>query len=168
MSVNNRYKYQHRKSDAGVQIQSKQEELIHARYPNLQMKPDPVLYVTAHRYLPDAYLGNKVISGTTYRCYLELKEFLDYNGVPKYEAIVASNPDILIHFLIKSAPRRTINRLAKTPQFIVAIGYDKIPAEWLACGTVILSEDIQEFQNNDTVTLGHRDHRHKPKRNTRG
>lgn len=123
-------KFKHRTVN-GIRIQSKQELDIMSKYPKLDMKPDPVLYVTKHDYYPDGFLGRKVIAGLEYRVYLELKEYLPYDGIKKYEDIVASNPDMLIYFLIKSAPYRTINRLAKQMRFSYSIGYDTLPEEWV-------------------------------------
>ncbi|UTQ79807.1 endonuclease [Plectonema phage JingP1] len=108
-------------------IQSEQERDVKILYPQLQFKPPAIPYVSTHNYNPDFKLGTyegKVV-------YLELKEYMTTADIPKYRAVLESNPHVIIAFLIYSASYDVFQKLGVIPRVWVAQGYVDIPREWL-------------------------------------
>jgi hypothetical protein len=85
---------------------SKQENVLASCYPLLPYEPGVIPYVEHHVYVPDFSLGGGK--------YLELKEYMRYPDVAKYEAIAAANPQIQIIFWVIRCDARTLRRLEKT------------------------------------------------------
>lgn len=129
-------------------IQSQQEEVIKTIYPHLRFKPQPLPYVAEHNYYPDFLLGVHTEDGKP--CYLELKEYMTLKDVPKYQAIMESNPHIRLYFLIYDAPSDVYIRLAAIRGCYVRQGFSSIPQEWLR--DIRLNTTPSEQHATDRIT----------------
>lgn len=89
---------------------SNQEAVVTTLYPYLKYEPCKFEYIMRKTYTPDLYLGVSKVTGN--HVYVEMKEWVLRDDLPKYEAIAAYLPP-------KTELRFLVQRIA--PQFLARL-----------------------------------------------
>lgn len=108
---------------------SKQEEFFATLYPEFKYEPCTFDYVRYSTYTPDFRLGTN--KRTNLPVYLELKEFLPYEDIPKYRAIVSQYEGIFeLWFLVRNMTLKTKNSLCNFATRVYHSDSCLLPQSW--------------------------------------
>lgn len=95
-----------------VMPRSKQEDVVTTLYPYLKYEPCKFEYVRRYTYTPDLYLGVSKLTGK--HVYVEMKEWVLAEDLPKYEAIYAYlPPNTELRFLCHKIGANCLRRLSE-------------------------------------------------------
>ena len=114
---------------------SRQEQKIAARYPQLTYHPtNPIFYTQDLRYCPDFFWGEhptlKGLTGNPLRVYLEVKEWFPHIECAKYIAVADSNPGLYLVVITPKMLTATQTRLDCHPRIETHIDLDTLP-NWM-------------------------------------
>jgi hypothetical protein len=139
-------------------LKSKQEVAMKERYPGLPYEPHTLEYTITCNAKPDFFLG--VSKETGKYVYLELKEYLSVEMVKRELDIMASNPNVDIRYIFKSATVDAIRRLT-SKRIKYSHSTTSIPQEWIdECGVSLANLlGVQQYystpvQNTDRCSGG--------------
>lgn len=113
-----------------MKYKSKQEEFLAVLYPDFKYEPHRYPYVIETTYTPDFLIGKHKSTGLP--VYLELKEFLPYEDLPKYRTIIEQYRGVFhLWFVVRNIQKKTLNSLSTFAERISWSGSCILPKYWL-------------------------------------